>query len=88
MNNELMTAYWRRNKGAGTKLAMPSRVLLDTLTRLTCCTDIFVQGIQTAHTSGVALSSLMSLVGACDLLEAIISDLYEETRAAGGLAEQ
>lgn len=78
MNNELMTAYWRQNKGAGTKLTMQSRVLIDTLTRLNCCAALLLQSIEGAMSDGVPRKNLLSLVGVCDMLETITGDLYEE----------
>ncbi|MDE7054919.1 MAG: hypothetical protein K2O84_08940 [Oscillospiraceae bacterium] len=78
MNNELMAAYWRQNKGAGTKLTMQSRVLIDTLTRLNCCAALLIQSVESAARDGVPRKNLLSLVGVCDLLETITGDLYEE----------
>lgn len=57
---------------------IPARTVLSTLTRLNCCAELFIGAIDTMVAEGFPRSSLLRLVGACDLLEAIIQDVYNE----------
>lgn len=61
---------------------IPSRKAVDTLTRLNCCAALLIGIIGTMQDEGAPQSSLLSLVGACDLLEAIIQDFFQAVDAA------
>lgn len=61
---------------------IPASRATDTLTRLNCCAALLVEVIEDMQAAGAPQRSLLSLVGTCDLLEAIIGDFCQTVETA------
>ncbi len=61
---------------------IPLRKAVDTLTRLNCCAALLIGIIDNMQDAGIPRNCLLSLVGACDLLEAILQDFSQTVETA------
>lgn len=76
-----MIEFDKIKRGKMSVNVVPVRVVKSSLTRLICCASLLSTIVDKMSKDGAQTANVMRVVGACDLLEAIIQDTVDETNA-------